>query len=167
VLRGTWEPDLVSRHQSPTVNALLALSKDGLKVLGGGLLPTTTINDSDLAEPGSEEHHTALRKEAATGLDNLIYLVVDAPEGRRVLVPTLLGGLAQYSVFRDRDADLLAALKTRAREWFRENEVDPLVGALLLPDNVSFAFLESGPEVAAKDMLIATGHESALLSPSA
>lgn len=128
LIRGRWLPDLPSSERPLAVNALLGLADQELKLLGGGVLPTSVL-----------EHE--------------VFLVVDSSVGRRVVAPALLAKLSLYACFRPRSQDLLAGLRSRAREWFSEKGVADLASAFVLPDTVELAFNETAPEKLARGRL--------------
>lgn len=128
LIRGRWLPDLPASGRPLSVNALLGLADQELKLLGGGVLPTRVT-----------EHE--------------VFLVVDTIDGRRVLAPALLAKLSLYACFRPRTQDLLAGLRSRAREWFSEKGVADLASAFVLPDTVELAFNETAPERLARGRL--------------
>lgn len=175
LVKGRWTPDLPSSKQSSVVNTVLALLAHEQKVLGGGLLPTTAVPRSTVIFPDRNDfldqreylearraYHSSLAEET-TGSEGLAYLVVETQERRMVVVPSLLGRLSQFAMFRDRDSELLLSLKSRARDWVRENGVEPMVAALVLPDNIMAAYRHSAPELLALGDLAAIG-ESTLLT---
>jgi len=92
-LRGQWTPDLPSSDLSHGANLVLTLREDGVRILGGGFVHTDKPKDG-------------------------VYLVCELPDGSiEVVFPEIVGKLAAYAVFRDRDATLLSALRLRALEW--------------------------------------------------
>jgi hypothetical protein len=139
LVRGRWEPDLPSTRRSFVANALLGLSEDGLKLLGGGAL---------------------LGKDARP----LVYVVAETPDGREVLFPELLGRLARFSAFRCRDSTLWAGLRSRASEWCKDKGLQETVAALVLPTHVARAFLVSATERLATSLVENHGYDPALLS---
>lgn len=128
LVRGRWVPDLPAAGRPLSVNALLGLADLELKLLGGGVLPTTVL-----------EHE--------------VFLVVETRDGRRVVAPALLAKLCLYACFRPRTPDLLSGLRARAREWFSEKGVADMASAFVLPDTVELAFAESAPERLARGRL--------------
>jgi len=128
LIRGRWVPDLPNSQLPLSANALLGLADQELKLLGGGVLPTTVT-----------EHE--------------VFLVVETNDGRRVVAPALLAKLSLYACFRPRTQELLAGLRSRAREWFSEKGVADLASAFVLPDTVELAFHETAPERLARGRL--------------
>lgn len=128
LVRRRWTPDLPSSSRPGIVNALLGLLDHDAKLLGGGVMPTE-----------ADEHE--------------VFLVVDTSKGRLVICPELLADLALYACFRPRTQELLAGLRSRAREWFSKKEVPASVAAFLLPDTVASAFAETAPERLARARL--------------
>jgi len=124
VIRGRWVPDLPSTRRSPVASALLGNLKNGAKLLGGGVVANT----------GGETPR------------NEVYYVLELPEGDSVLVfPDLLSRLQSYSVFRQRDAALLAALRARAREWCKLS-LPAWVWPLAIPGAVALATMTTEAE---------------------
>jgi len=138
LIRGRWLPDLPAAGRPLSANVLLALLDGEAKLLGGGALPCSDLDDSE------------------------VYLVVEHKGARRVLVPSLVSKLALYSCFRPRNEDLLVGLRARAREWLTEKGVSDLVSALVLPDAVEVAFSQTAPERLARERL----DELGVLPPS-
>jgi len=128
LVRGRWVPDLPASRLPLSANVLLGLADRELKLLGGGVLPTSVM-----------EHE--------------VFLVVESTAGRMVIAPALLAKLSLYSCFRPRTQDLLAGLRARAREWFSEKGVADLASAFVLPDTVALAFEETAPERLARGRL--------------
>jgi hypothetical protein len=115
-IRGRWTPDLPSADRSPMLNALLAVSREELKVLGVGTFPTRTGLDGD-------------------------YVLVESREGeRRLVIPNLLGRLSTYAALRARDEDLLLGLRARAVTWLKEVGAPAWVAPLCLSSSVADAF---------------------------
>jgi hypothetical protein len=132
LVRRRWTPDLPSSDRPHSANALLGLLDGDAKLLGGGVLPSTS------------------------GDRQFPFLVVETEKGRVVTAPDLLAHLYLYACFRPRTQDLLAGLRSRAREWFKENGIADLASAFLLPDTVAIAFSESAPERLARERLDAS-----------
>jgi len=128
LVRGRWVPDLPADSRPLAANALLGLFQHEAKLLGGGVLPTAVT-----------EHE--------------VFLVVETRAGRVVIAPALLAKLSLYACFRPRSPELLAGLRTRAREWFSEKGVADLASAFVLPDTVAMAFSETAPEALARERL--------------
>jgi len=90
--RGRWTPDLPSSALSHGANFVLALRSEGVRILGGGSVQTDKPIDG-------------------------VYIVTELADGSvEVLFPEIVGRLAAYAIFRDRDATLLSALRLRALE---------------------------------------------------
>jgi len=123
-----WKPDLPEDSRPLAANALLGLLDLEAKLLGGGVLPST----GDSVE---------------------VFLVVETAKGRCVVAPTLLAHLSLYACFRPRSQDLLAGLRSRAREWFAEKEISALAAAFVLPDTVALSFSPTAPEKLASERL--------------
>jgi len=124
-VRGRWTPDLPSADRTPTLNALLAVAREELKVLGVGTFPTKTGRDGD-------------------------YVLVESRDGeRRLMIPNLLGRLSTYAALRARDEDLLLGLRARAVTWFKDVEAPAWVAPLCLSSCVADAFGVSRQEEAA------------------
>lgn len=95
-VKGRWTPDLPSNERSVGVNLALSHPTGGAKILGGG-----SVRGGTAGQPRRET-----------------YVVVELPDGSRETVfPELLGRLASYSLLRERNADLVSALRLRAQEW--------------------------------------------------
>jgi len=135
LVKRRWTPDLPLSSRPLSVNALLGLLDHEAKLLGGGVLPT-----ADAPDP-------------AKRLPVEPFLVVETAKGRLVICPTLLAHLSLYACFRPRTQDLLAGLRSRAREWLRENGIAELASAFVLPDTVAAAFSETAPERLARERL--------------
>lgn len=129
LVRRRWTPDLPSADRPVVVNAFLSLLDGESKLLGGGVMPSTSEGKQ------------------------YVFLVVETSSGRQVVAPDLLAHLYLYACFRPRTRDLLSGLRSRAREWFRENGIADLASALVLPDTVATAFSESAPERLARERL--------------
>jgi len=124
-LRGRWTPDLPSQDRDPIVNYVLGSVQSDVRVLGGGLV---TGKVGDETKP-------------------VVYLVVDTPEqGPALFVPEMVGRLRQYSLYRQRDQQLLGALRTRAVEWCRDLDLGPVVSDLFVCDSVAWAYAVSTHE---------------------
>jgi len=128
LVRRRWTPDLPSSDRPAIANALLGLLDCEAKLLGGGVMPS--------AESAHE-----------------VFIVVETPKGRLVVCPELLASLALYACFRPRTQELLAGLRSRAREWFSKKEIPASVAAFVLPDTVACSFSETAPERLARERL--------------
>ncbi|AZT88665.1 hypothetical protein PmAV1_gp1 [Periconia macrospinosa ambiguivirus 1] len=133
LIRGRWVPDLPDSRRAVTANAVLALLEGDTKVLGGGLVPSS---DPTVNEP---------------------FLIVQRDSGREVIVPNLLGRLCRGTFGRERDASLLAQLRSRAVEWCTSKEVTEAVVPLLVPGMVALAMCETAPERLAREFLEGRG----------
>jgi len=142
-LRGRWTPDLPSQDRSPILNALLATSSQEMKLLGVG----------------------AIRTNAGPGYKRVVYLIVETPHGREMVIPALLARLQQYSLMRERTPELLRGLKARAVEWMKEQEVPAWVSALAVPGCVARACLRTTTEIGAESLLESAGLGGLLVSP--
>jgi len=113
-------------------NAILGNLKGGVKLLGGGV-----VDNVAAATPGSVYYHLEL------------------PEGESVLVfPDLLSRLQSYSVFRQKDASLVIALRAKALEWCRaEIPAFAWVWPLAIPSAVALALRESESEATARALI--------------
>lgn len=128
LVKGRWEPDLPLSSRPLSANSLLALLDCDAKLLGGGVLPT-----------GYAEHE--------------VFLVVETATGRHTVAPRLFARLAQYACFRPRTQELLAGMRSRANEWFKEKTVAPEAAALVLPSTVELAFSQTAPERLSRERL--------------
>jgi len=135
LVKRRWTPDLPNSSRPLSANALLGLLDHEAKLLGGGVLPC-----SDAPEPSKRAPSEP-------------FLVVETAKGRLVICPTLLAHLTLHACFRPRTQDLLAGLRSRAREWLREHGIAELASAFVLPDTVAAAFSESAPEKLARERL--------------
>lgn len=98
--RGRWTPDLPSSSLSHGANLILSLREEGVRILGGGSVQTDKPKDG-------------------------VYVVCELADGSvEVLFPELVGRLAAYAIFRDRDATLLSALRLRALELCKKADLD-------------------------------------------
>ncbi|QNC69245.1 hypothetical protein [Phoma matteucciicola RNA virus 1] len=134
-----WVPDLPAASRPVSVNAVLAILDGDTKLLGGGVIRS---DDPD---------------------DNQPFLVVERDSGREVVVPNLLGRLCRGTFGRERDASLLAQLRSRAVEWCSEHKILPCLVPVLVPGHVAMAMVETAPERLARETLEARGIP---LSPS-
>nr|QVG71140.1 MAG: replication-associated protein [Sclerotinia sclerotiorum umbra-like virus 3-WX1] len=141
--RGRWTPDLPASARSPELNALLACSSRGMKLLGIGAVHNTS-QQNPVIHP---------------------YVVVESPEGRELVIPGLDAKLSQYSFLRERTPELLRGLRTRAVDWFKQEELPLWLGPLVLPGAVARSCLDTKPEEAARTVLVDAGLGS-LLSAS-
>jgi hypothetical protein len=140
---GRWKPDLPAERRSPVMNALLAVSGSEMKLLGCGAVQSTGANPRDY-----------------------LYVVVEGPQGdREVLLPSLSSRLSQYSFLRERTPELLRGLRSRAVDWFKQEELPLWLGDLVLPGAVARACLETASESAALSLLGKAGKETLLSSP--
>jgi len=97
-VRGRWVPDLPDHERSTAANFILTGQENGAKILGGGSVQTLV--------------------EGRGGIE--IYYHVELADGsREVVFPELLSKLSSYALLRQRNADLLSALRLRALEWCR------------------------------------------------
>jgi len=110
-----------------------------VKLLGGGALPTSSEN-------------------------YVPYFVVETPEGRETLVPSLLGRLCRFAALRERNGTLWTGLRSRAQEWCKEAGLLELHSALLIPTHVARAFLPSAPELAAAALAESHGYDTTVLA---
>jgi len=124
-----WVPDLPSADLPGPANALLGLLDCEAKLLGGGVMPTT-----------GDEHE--------------VFLVVETMKGRLVICPELLASLTLYACFRPRTQELLAGLRSRAREWFATKGIPASAAVFALPDTVVASFAETAPERLARERLV-------------
>lgn len=98
--RGRWTPDLPSSSLSHGANLILGLRAEGVRILGGGSVHTDNPKDG-------------------------VYIVCELADGSvEVLFPELVGRLAAYAIFRDRNATLLSALRLRALELAKKAGLD-------------------------------------------
>lgn len=140
LLARRWVPDLPSQKRSPVANALIGNLEGGAKLLGGG-----AIQSKEGGEARAE-----------------VWYEVELPEGERVVVfPDLLASLQSYSVFRPRDAALLAALRARAREWCKLR-LPTWVWPLAMPGAVALATARSSSELSGLEVLSAVGNSTLL-----
>lgn len=137
-MRGRWTPDLPSSVRSPELNALLACSTRGTKLLGIGAVHTTSQSSPVIH----------------------VYVVVETPEGRELVIPSLDAKLAQYSFLRERTPELFRGLRTRAVDWFKQEELPLWLGPLVLPGAVARACLTTAPEEAAVKVMADAGLET-------
>jgi len=128
-----WSPDLPGAGRPVSVNALLATLDGDTKLLGGGVIRS---EDPD---------------------DNQPFLIIERDSGREVVVPNLLGRLCRGTFGRERDASLLAQLRSRAVEWCTEHKVLPCLLPVLVPGHVAMAMVETAPERLARESLEASG----------
>ncbi|QKN22721.1 hypothetical protein [Erysiphe necator associated umbra-like virus 3] len=142
--RGRWTPDLPTSARSPELNALLACSSRGMKLLGIGAVHNT-----------SQQNPTIYP-----------YVVVESPEGQELVIPGLDAKLSQYSFLRERTPELLRGLRTRAVDWFKQEELPLWLGPLVLPGAVARACLDTKPEEAARTVLVDAGLGSLLSASS-
>jgi hypothetical protein len=133
LVRRRWTPDLPSSDRPVTVNSVLALLDGDAKLLGGGV-----IRSSD---PARHEP----------------FIVLETDNGREVVIPNLLGRLCRNTFGRERDASLLAQLRSRAVEWCADAKVLPCVVPLVVPGHVALALRETAPERLARESLEADG----------
>jgi len=139
LLARRWVPDLPSRERSPVANALIGNLESGAKLLGGGAI-----------QNGGGETRTE------------VWYEVELPEGERVVVfPDLLASLQSYSIFRSRDAALLAALRARAREWCKLR-LPTWVWPLAMPGAIALATARSASELSGMEVLSAVGNTTLL-----
>jgi len=139
LLARRWVPDLPSQKRSPAANALIGNLEGGAKLLGGGAI-----------QFGGGEARTE------------VWYEVELPEGERVVVfPDLLASLQSYSVFRPRDAALLAALRARAREWCKLR-LPTWAWPLAMPGAVALATARSSSELSGMEVLNAVGNSTLL-----
>jgi hypothetical protein len=129
-LSGRWTPDLPSGGAPSLSDWLASVIDVGAKVVGGGLCGV-----------GDPKHKQQPFVRLCLG--NTVVNVL----------PGLLARLVNYSCFRQRGPSLLAALRTRAVEWCKENHVLDVDSALCMPGTVALAYCKSGPEVAAEGLL--------------
>lgn len=133
LVKGRWLPDLPETGRPASVNAVLATLDGGAKLLGGGAVRTT---DPAICEP---------------------FLVVQMEHGREIIVPNLLGSLCRHTFGRERDAALLATLRSRAIEWCKDKKVCSFEQPLLIPGHVALALRSTAPERFAQESLAAAG----------
>lgn len=124
-----WTPDLPSSDRPHSANAFLGMFDGEAKLLGGGVMPSTSAGTQ------------------------YPFLVVETDKARVVVSPDLLAHLYLYACFRPRTRDLLAGLRSRAREWLKENGISDLASVFVLPDTVAAAFSESASERLARERL--------------
>nr|QXN75427.1 MAG: hypothetical protein [Grapevine-associated RNA virus 12] len=102
-LRGRWLPDLPLNVQPAGLKFMLTFVKDGVRVIGGG----------SVQSPG--------------GGKSQVYLVVELSDGsREVVFPDLVSRLAQYVLLRQRTPEVVAATRSRARDWCKQYLPEPL-----------------------------------------
>ncbi|UOK20178.1 hypothetical protein [Diplodia seriata ambiguivirus 1] len=133
LVRGRWTPDLPSSDLSPCTSGLLNLLDCEVKLLGGGVVPST---NPAINEP---------------------FLVVQTAEGREVIAPNLLGRLTRGTLGRERTDVLMAQLRSRAVEWCKSQDVVEWAQPLLVPPAVARAMVPTAPEVAALSAMRAAG----------
>lgn len=133
LVRGRWVPDLPAPSRAASANAILALLDGEAKLLGGGVLRS---GDPSINEP---------------------FLVVQMEHGREIVCPNLMGFLCRNTFGRERDAVLLATLRSRAVEWCKDKKVPAFEQPLIIPGHVSLAMRLSAPERFAHESLAAAG----------
>lgn len=133
LVKRRWSPDLPLSSRPFSVNAVLATLDGDTKLLGGGVIRS---EDPDNNQP---------------------FLVVERDGGREVVVPNLLGRLCRGTFGRERDASLLAQLRSRAVEWCTEQKVQSCLMPVLVPGHVAMAMVETAPERLARESLEAKG----------
>lgn len=107
--KGRWVPDLPDPSLSHGANFILGIRAEGVRILGGGSVQTDKPKDG-------------------------VYLVCELSDGSiEVVFPEIVGRLAAYAVFRDRDARLLSSLRLRALEMCKKAGLDgPTMHAAVL-----------------------------------
>lgn len=129
-LTGRWRPDL-PRTEGPSVSAWFsALIVGGVKIVGGGLC---AVGDVD------QQRQPFVR------------LLVG--ETVVTVLPGLLARLSNYSAFRKRTPNLVAALRTRAIEWCKAKGVLDVDSCLCIPGTVALAYVRSAPDEAASSIM--------------
>jgi hypothetical protein len=107
-------------------NYVLGSIEDGARLLGGGVTaPKGTGKDQ---EPGQ------------------VYFIVDVGLGGQLVFPRLLGSLRTYALFRERNSDLLGALRTRAQGWCKGVGLEPHIMDMAVAGAVSLAMNPSTHE---------------------
>lgn len=140
LIRRRWEPDLPSDRRSRETNALLGILDVDVKLCGGGAIPT--------------------KGDARNG----IFVVLETPYGRQVVLLSLFGRLSRFAALRCRDSSLWGGLRSRALEWCKSKGISPVDSALLIPAAVSLAFLTTRSEKIAASLLENHGYNATELS---
>jgi len=123
---GRWTPDLPAPYRADDVNQLLAHRADGVKVLGRSTVPGV---DRD----GNASVYTGYTVELSDGSLDFV-------------LPDLVYALSSYSCFREREATLVLALRSRALEWCKKRGLSDSFTNMVVPAAVSWSWKVSARE---------------------
>lgn len=137
VLRGRWTPDLPSENLPEGLNLILAHRSEGVRLLGGG-----AVQGKDKGDGGEQ-----LVKGAA-------YYHVELRDGSiQVVFPELLSELVSYAFLRVREATLVPALRSRARDWAKRRGLSGPATQMAVESAVWWTWELSPREVDARERL--------------
>jgi len=131
LLKRRWVPDLPHPERATVANALATLVDEGVRVLGGGLMPTQ----------GEDPEH-------------VVYLHVETRDGSFLTIfPGLLGELLCFAGFRPRNGSTLAALRHRALQWAAASKLAWWRCAAGFHETIALGMVASSQERVASDFL--------------
>lgn len=146
-VRGRWIPDLPTSCRPTSYAYLTGSLKNGVRCLGGGTVRgEVRSSDGETKEPRS-----------------VVYLVLDDGDNVQLCAPELLARLRLYALFRERDEQLVGALRTRANRWCKDLNLDPRWSDLLVGPTIGFAMSPSThEELATRNVVQAMGTTSVI-----
>jgi hypothetical protein len=147
--KGKWVPDHISPTAPREVAWLLGSVEGGVRLLGGGVIngrPGKVTPSERCANCSGKVPDCACVRPAGSRTapgEQCLYLVVDIRGEVSVVFPSLLAKLRLYALCRQRDVQLLGALRTRAVEWCKAQDLDEVSSDLAVTGALGLAMMPS------------------------
>jgi hypothetical protein len=148
LVKGKWVPDHIPPGAPREVAWLLGSVTGGVRLLGGGCIAGEPSQPQRLSTCGTcrlkvdADCSCPVPDRLVPGEEQL-YLVVEIRGEISVVFPALLAKLRLYALCRERNSQLLGALRTRAVEWCKSVSLDPVSSDLAVTGAVGLAMQRS------------------------
>jgi hypothetical protein len=151
LVKGKWVPDHIPPGAPREVAWLLGSVENGARLLGGGVIAGRPSQADKLKACGTclfkVERDCSCPAPAPMQVgEEQLYLVVEIKGEISVVFPSLLAKLRLYALCRQRNEQLLGALRTRAVEWCKAASLDEVSSDLAVSGSLGLAMLPSTSE---------------------
>lgn len=151
LVKGKWVPDHIPPGAPQEVAWLLGTVENGVRLLGGGVIAGRPSQADGLKHCGrclgkAERDCSCPAPSPVKAGDEQLYLVVEIKGEISVVFPFLLAKLRLYALCRQRNEQLLGALRTRAVEWCKAASLDEVTADLAVSGSLGLAMLPSTSE---------------------
>lgn len=158
LVKGKWVPDHIPPGAPREVAWLLGSVTGGVKLLGGGVIAgepsqpqrLSTCGQCRLKVDADCSCRQPTRQEPG---EEQLYLVVEVRGEISVVFPALLAKLRLYALCRERNSQLLGALRTRAVEWCKSKSLDPVSSDLAVTGALGLAMQRSTLETSTQSQV--------------